>query len=193
MVFTHNFKSNEHYYNMYILNRIGIARYNRIHYKEGNGNRCLGYCKNRGLIYAITLIGHIYVTNPKKSAYKNGIIYLQQKLNEEDNLPNISKSEIKTAMRPYLKRKHLLKIPVEMEQIVVKTIDIIHATPDLYQECKAMNHAYANLNNVEHLECYHFLIGPLIWHLDIIHGAIVNNSPIRNLYNILCGNHRLCK
>ena len=80
---------------MYLLNRIRITRYNKIHYKESYNDKRIDYCKNRGLIYAITLIGHFYGKDPKKSAYKNGIIYLQEKLNEEENLPKVSKAEIK--------------------------------------------------------------------------------------------------
>lgn len=30
-------------------------------------------------------------------------------------------------------------------------------------------------------------------HLDIIHGAMVDNATIRDLYNTLSGNHRLCE
>lgn len=39
----------------YLLNIIGIARYNKIHYKEGGKDKRISYCKNRGLIYAIAL------------------------------------------------------------------------------------------------------------------------------------------
>lgn len=178
---------------MYLLKKIRLVRYNRIHFKDGKNDRRIGYCKNRGLIYVITLIGHYHVKNPQKSAYKNGIIFLQEKLNEDDNLSYISKAEIKRAMRPNLKRKNSLKIPVEMDRIVSKAIDIIHSIQDLHKQCRTMNHAYANLNNVRHLQCYRFLIGSLIWNLDVIHGAIVDNSPLRDLYNTLCGNHRLCE
>ena len=178
---------------MYLLNRIRITRYNKINYKESYNDKRIDYCKNRGLIYAITLIGHFYGKDPKKSAYKNGIIYLQEKLNEEENLPKVSKAEIKTAMRPYRKRKHSLKIPVVIERIVTNTIDIIHSTPALHQQCMEMNHAYVKLYNVRHLPCYRFLIGSLMKHLDIIHGAMVDNATIRDLYNTLSGNHRLCE
>lgn len=178
---------------MYLLNRIRIARYNKIYYKEGNKDKRIDYCKNRGLIYAITLIGHNHVKAPNKSAYKNGIIYLQEKLNGTENLRNISKAEIKTAMRSYRKRKHSLKIPVDMERIVTNTIEIIHSTPGLHQQCMEMNYAYAEFYNVRYLLCYRFLIGPLIKHLDIIHGAMVDNTPIKDLYNTLSGNYKLCK
>ena len=37
---------------VYLLNRIRIARYNKIHYKTGEFDKRISYCKNRGLIYA---------------------------------------------------------------------------------------------------------------------------------------------
>lgn len=177
----------------YLLNRIGIARYNKIHYKEGNNDRRISFCKNRGLIYAITLIGRHYVSAPKKSPYKNGIVYLQKVINGTEGQRYISKAEIKTAMRPYRKRKHSLKIPVDIETIVMNTVEIIHSMPALHEQCAEMNQAYAGLNSVRQLQCYRFLIGPLIKHLDIIHGAIADNAPLRDLYNSLFSNHRLCK
>lgn len=177
----------------YLLNIIGIARYNKIHYTEGDKDKRISYCKNRGLIYAIALIGHWYVVDPKKSAYKNGIIYLQKVINGVKGQRYISKEEIKTAMRPYRKRKHSLKIPIDIEIIVKNTIEIIHSMPALHKQCVEMNHVYAEQNKVNHLHCYRFLIGPLIKHLDIIHGAIDEKAPIKDLYNSLTDYHRLCK
>lgn len=177
----------------YLLNRIGIARYNKIHYKEGNNDKRISFCKNRGLIYAITLIGRHYVSIPKKSPYKNGIVYLQKVINGTEGQRYISKAEIKTAMRPYRKRKHSLKIPVDIETIVMNTVEIIHSTTTLHKQCVEMNHVYAEQNKVNHLHCYRFLIGPLIKHLDIIHGAFDEKAPIKDLYNSLNGYHRLCK
>ena len=177
----------------YLLSKIKIARYNKIHYKEGHNDRRISFCKNRGLIYAITLIGRHYVSAPKKSPYKNGIIYLQKVINDVEEQRYISKSEIRTAMRPFRKRKHMLKVPVDIETIVMNTIEIIHSMPALHEQCAEMNHVYVGLNNVKQLQCYRFLIGPLIKHLDIIHGAIADNAPLRDLYNSLFSNHRLCK
>lgn len=183
---------------MYLLRKIRIARYNRIHYKEGNKDKRIGYCKNRGLIYAITLIGHHHVKDPKKSAYKNGIIYLQEKLNENrtdaaNNQHHISKAEIRAAMRPHSKRKHSLKIPMDIERIVNKTTEVVSSTPAIHNKCREMNHSYAESYNVRHLLCYRFLIGSLIKRLEIIHGAMNDNAFIRDLYNSLSGNHRLCR
>ena len=39
----------------YLLNIIGIARYNKIHYTEGDKDKRISYCKNRGLIYAMDI------------------------------------------------------------------------------------------------------------------------------------------
>lgn len=178
---------------VYLLNRIRIARYNKIHYKTGDFDKRISYCKNRGLIYAITLIGHYHINNTKKSAYKNGIIYLQKRINGVKGCRYVSKAEIKAAMRPCNKRKHTLKIPVDIERIIENTVEIIHSIPTLHQQCKEMNNVYANFENVQHLQCYHFLIDSLIKNLDMIHGALEENAPIKVLYNTLSGNHRLCR
>lgn len=178
---------------VYLLNRLRIARYNKIHYKEGNNDKRLSYCKNRGLIYAITLIGRYHVNNPKKSAYKNGIVYLQKRINKDESYRYVSKAEIKAAMRPCNKRKHTLKIPADIERIIENTVEIIHSIPTLHQQCKEMNHVYADFENVQHLQCYHFLIDSLINNMSAIHGAFRDNAPVKDLYNSLSGNHRLCR
>lgn len=178
---------------VYLLNRIRIARYNKIHYKAGEIDKRISYCKNRGLIYAITLIGRYHVNNPKKSAYKNGIVYLQKRINEVECYRYVSKAEIKAAMRPCNKRKHTLKIPVNIEKIIENTVEIIHSISALHQQCKEMNHVYADFDNVKHLQCYHFLIDSLIKNLDMIHGALDENAPVKELYNNLSANHRLCR
>ena len=114
-------------------------------------------------------------------------------INGKEGQRYISKAEIKTAMRPYRKRKHSLKIPVDIEVIVMNTVEIIHSMSALHEQCVEMNHVYAGHNNVRQLQCYRFLIGSLIKHLDIIHGAMEDNAPLRDLYNSLFSNHRLCK
>lgn len=121
---------------VYLLNRIRIARYNKIHYETEEFDKRIYYCKNRGLIYAIALIGHYHVSNPKISAYKNGIIYLQKRINGAEGYQYVSKAEIKAAMRPCNKRKHTLKIPVDIERIIENTVEIIHSIPTLHQQCK---------------------------------------------------------
>lgn len=178
---------------VYLLNRIRIVRYNKIHYKTGEFDKRISYCKNRGLIYAIALIGHYHVSNPKISAYKNGIIYLQKRLNGAEGYRYVSKAEIKAAMRPCNKRKHTLKIPVDIERIIENTVEIIHSIPALHQQCKERNHVYADFENVQHLQCYQFLIVSLIKNLDMIHGALDENAPVKELYNTLSANHRLCR
>lgn len=178
---------------VYLLNRIRIARYNKIHYKTRESDKRISYCKNRGLIYAIALIGHYHVSNPKISAYKNGIIYLQKRINGAEGYRYVSKAEIKAAMRPCNKRKHTLKIPVDIERIIENTVEIIHLIPTLHQQCKEMNHVYADLENVLHLQCYHFLIGSLLTNMATIHGAFEDNSSVKTIYNNLSGNHSLCR
>lgn len=68
---------------MYLLNRIRITRYNKIHYKESYNDKRIDYCKNRGLIYAITLIGHFYGKDPKKSAYKTALSIFKKSLTKK--------------------------------------------------------------------------------------------------------------
>ena len=52
---------------------------------KSNPNLQLSYCKNRGLIHAISLIGKYKGFQSRKSAYKRGIDYLYHALNNDDN------------------------------------------------------------------------------------------------------------
>ena len=171
--------------------KIRILQYNRINIQQGN-NRRIKYCVNRGLIYAITLVGQCYVIDSQKSSYKNGINYLQNYLNKDKTQYTISKAEIKRAMRPNRKRRHSLKIPVDIERIINGVVFLVDGISSIHEQCTEMNHTYACFNRVKHLGCYQFLVGNLIEQLGVVSGAMVPNTPLKSLYNSLSASRKLC-
>ena len=88
--------------------------------------RNVGYCKNQGLIDAITFIGEYRAPYEKnKSPYMRGVNFIRNAYERNYN-EWISKAEIKRLMRPNYKRRHCLKIPSSSEGI------IRHLSNDLY-------------------------------------------------------------
>lgn len=175
---------------MYFFQRINILRINRIRLK--NGDKRIGYCTNRGLIYAIKLIGIYYCKDKNNKPYKNGINYVKNYLDEIRHV-YVSKAEIKSAMRPCRKRKHMLKISDNICEIVNAVKELIDNKDLAHWRCIEKNNEYARIYNVNRLGCYQHLVGNLINQLRIIEGALTKDSNVYNIYKELEGYWRLCK
>lgn len=174
---------------MYFFQRINILRINRIRLK--NGDKRIGYCTNRGLIYAIRLIGIYYSRDEGNKPYKSGIDYVKQYLAQVHNI-YVSKAEIKSAMRPCRKRKHMLKISSNICEIVKTVKELVDNKDFTHWLCIEKNNEYACIYKVHRLGCYQHLVGNLINQLRIIKGALAKGSNLEDIYGELEGDKSFC-
>lgn len=155
---------------------------------KSNPNLQLSYCKNRGLIHAISLIGKYKGFQSRKSAYKRGIDYLYHALNNDDNNHfHVSKTEIKRLMRPGNKKKHCLVIPlhtIEILQSIVNYIDF-PCNSICKKECKAMREYCKQKYNITGNTCFGYLIKELRDQLLLLEGEMRRGCVIHNITSVL--------
>lgn len=159
-----------------------------------NKDHRLGYCKNRGLIYAVALIGRRHFYNRKKSAYKNGIDYICYVYNISGSYKGtISKSEVRSVLRPNRKRRHELRITSKAIYIIECISNIIDTeNKNVREECKAMNNRYAHKQNINYLRCYRYLVGNLICQLNNLAPIFTDGSELQNLHRQLVNHTKHC-
>lgn len=155
----------------------------------------LEYCRNRGLIYAVALIGRNHFYNRKKSAYKNGIDYVCYVYNRNDLYRgSISKSEVRSVLRPNRKRRHELRITSKAIYIIDCISNIVNAeNKTVRDECMAMNNRYAHRQNIKYLRCYRYLVESLIYQLNKLSPILTEGTELMNLQRQLVGNIKHCK
>lgn len=144
----------------------------------------LSYCKNRGLLYAISLIGEYKGVPSKKSPYKRGIDYLYYALNEDDSIiTHVSKSEIRRLIYPCNKRKHCLKIPLNTLLIIEAIANHIDNPSDnsCRSKCKAMRQFQCKQSGITSLDCYGYLIKELKEQLFLLRDSIDEDSFLHEI------------
>lgn len=154
-----------------------------------------GYCKNKGLIYAIAQIGLYRSTKKKKSAYKRGIDFICEAYKEQ-NKEGLSKTEVRRLLRPNCNRKQCLKIP----ERAVKILDCISfyidnpsdGTPrDNCAEMKCLFCKKIQRNSL-HLHCYYYLVYELVRQFRAVEGRMDHNSIIYDIFKQIENHPKKC-
>jgi hypothetical protein len=156
--------------------------------------RNIGYCKNQGLIDAITFIGEYRAPYEKnKSPYKRGIAFIRNAY-ERSYKEWISKAEIKRLMRPNYKRRHCLKIPSR----AIKILECIALHIDFPTDCTSHKHCigkktvFCHNNNINSICCYRYLVYNLYVQLEEIEGLLDQKSIIYSIYKEIEDNKKKC-
>lgn len=151
------------------------------------------YCTNKGLIYAIGLIGEYRGERTRKSSYKRGLDYLSKSLHVDGH--RVSKSEIKRLVRPNCRKLHMLILPIRAKQIMEGIVNYIDYPENSipHSRCKEMNHFCLAPKQVRAYCCYDYLIGDLIKQLDRISGNLKHGSFAATLSAELTGNRKMCR
>lgn len=144
------------------------------------------YCKNNNLIYVIAQIGNVYGSYLEGSAYSKGIKVIQHAMAEKGR--PVSKSEIKRLVRPNYKKKHVIKFPWRIEEILFAIIKLVHGNKEVHKRCREMNIFRCEMG----LQCYNFLIGELIGQLENISGSFKEGSQLVDVYNQLKNHKEKC-
>ena len=156
--------------------------------------RNVGYCKNQGLIDAITFIGEYRAPYEKnKSPYMRGVDFIRNAYERNYN-EWISKAEIKRLMRPNYKRLHLLKIPSR----TIKILECIALHIDFPTDCLSRKHCmekkteFCHNNNINSICCYRYLAYNLYVQLEEIEGLLDQKSIIYSIYKEIEDNKKNC-
>ena len=121
----------------------------------------LSYCKNKGLLHAVSLIGEYKGLHSRKSSYKRGIDYLYIALNmDKDMRYHISKTEIRRLIYPCNKRKHCLKVPFNTIFILNKIVEYVDNPlhSQCHIRCKEMKDFYCKDGNRTDNKCFAYLV-----------------------------------
>ena len=153
----------------------------------------LFYCRNKGLIYAIGMIGKYYGSRSRKGVFNRGIDFLSKNL--EINGGAVSKSELRRLARPNHKKDHTLKIPDRSVEILQGIIQYIDYPQDscVHKLCREMNRMCLQRKNVQIYHCYIHMIGELITQLNRVIGNLDPNSRAFQISTALIGDQRLCR
>lgn len=175
-----------------------MAIYNKIpificKLNKNKSDQRLFYCTNKGLIYAIGLIGICHGERLRKSAYKRGLDFLSKNLRVDNH--HVSKSEIKRLVRPNCRALHALILPIRAKQILDGISDYIDYPEKSYihDECRKMNRICLGKKNICTYYCYEYLIRDLIKQLDRISGNLKEGSLAKRIADNLIDNTKLCR
>lgn len=157
-------------------------------YAKDNPGHHLSYCKNKGLLYAISLIGTYRGAQSRKSAYKRGVDYLYEAMNKHpENYFHISKTEIRRLIYPSNKKKHCLNLPfrsIEILQAVVQYID--NPSDSVCRiNCKEMRRIQCNKRNIPGNSCFGYLVHDLREQLAVLKGSMDEESKMREIAEFL--------
>lgn len=156
----------------------------------------LSYCRNKGLLHAISLLGEHRGGHTKKSSYKRGIDYLYRVLNNDDNKMNhVSKTEIRRLIYPCNKRKHCLKIPLNTIPIIEAIVNYIDNPSEnsCRTKCRAMRQYRSRLDGVTSINCYGYLIKELREQLFLLRSSIDENSELYKIAEYILNDSRTPK
>lgn len=149
-----------------------------------NPNLRLSFCINKGLLYAISLIGEYKGFHSKKSSYKRGIDYLYYVLNKDSRIKNhVSKTEIRRLIYPSNKRRHCLKIPLNTIPILETIVSYVDNPSDntCRSKCREMRQFRCKLNGITSLDCYGYLIKELREQLFLLRDGLEDNADLRKI------------
>lgn len=155
-------------------------------YAKDNPGKHLSYCKNRGLLYAISLIGTYRGAQSHKSAYKKGVDYLYEVINK-DHYFHISKTEIRRLIYPSKKKKHCLYLPFRSIEILRAVINYIDEPSDSVcrVRCKEMRVIQCKKRNIPGNTCLGYLVHELREQLVILRGSMDEESKIREIADFI--------
>jgi len=177
--------------NAYVVNKITsyIPIPLRIcQYAKKNPGKHLSYCKNKGLLYAISLIGTYRGAQSRKSAYKRGVDYLYYVINRDsERYFHISKTEIRRLIYPSNKRKHRLNLPFRSIEILKTVIRYIDNPSDSIcrMKCKEMRVLQCKKYNIPGNSCLGYLVHDLRTQLAILKDRMDKESKMREITDFL--------
>jgi hypothetical protein len=152
-----------------------------------------GYCKNKGLIYAIALIGFYRSPRKKKSVYKRGIDFICNAY-EELYHEGLSKTEVRRLLRPHDKKHQCLKIPKKTLQILDCITSYIDIPSDgsPHKKCTEMKCAFCEKVQQQYLCCYYYLVYDMVKKIRSIEGSLDHNSLIYNIFKQIEYHQKKC-
>lgn len=153
-------------------------------------NDCrLSYYRNKYLIYALAQIGSFYGKkypgSKKESAYSAGIRIVCALMFRRGQY--VSKQQIKRLVRPNYKKKHVIKFPMQTENIIKAVTFLIDNEKDILTKCGEMNCFICKNKLLSYKLCRDFLVGELYTCLDNLRASINKNSGAERVLTYLDG------
>lgn len=160
-----------------------------------NPELSLSYCRNKGLLYAISLLGEYRGAHSRKSAYKRGIDFLYHVINSEHRMTHVSKTEIKRLIYPCNKRRHCLKVPINTIQILEAIVMYIDNPRDgvCRSKCKAMRDYQCNKDNIRSHNCYAYIVKELRSQLFLLRESMEEDSELLKITDYILRNEHTPK